>query len=622
MKLEHPFLQLPLKFDAERMLREVETIDASAWQPHPQGYAGNDALSLITPYGKNNSDELSGPMRPTEYLKCCPYLSKVLETIGGVWGRTRLMRLSGQAEVKLHVDVHYYWRERMRVHVPIITQPEVRFYCGDQDINMAAGECWIFDTWRRHRVVNDNTHSRIHLVADTIGGEKFWSWLRKAKPSHQYMNGWKLDEDSTLNSTEKKLRFETTNVPNVMTPWEMREHFSFLFGEASPHPALGDVAKITFDFCTSWQALWSEFGDDEYAYPHYRELRDAYLSRIAPYTELSLENGYGFVAALGQALVLFCVKNENAEPFEELRISGQDSNAYDQNRMLHSTNAKKFAKEALIEKPLIIVSAPRSGSTMLFEALSKHSDVYTIGSESHRVIEAIDVLHPSLKNYDSNALDAQDCSQDISAKLHADFYGSAHKNNGRKPVEAEVIRLLEKTPKNALRIPFITKLFPDASFIYLYRDPRHVISSMIDAWQSGRFQTYPQLPGWTGQAWSLLLVPGWRSLIGKPLHHIVAYQWATTSRLLLDALENMDSANIQKVRYETFVLHPQIEINRLCQVFGLSAKEDISALPLSQHTLTPPHPDKWKRNADLIDEIWPMVEDQAVRAEKFIDDVT
>ena len=62
------------------------------------------------------------------------------------------MRLSGHAEVMPHVDVNYYWRERVRVHVPIVTQPTVRFVCGDAQVNMRDGECWIFDTWRTHHV--------------------------------------------------------------------------------------------------------------------------------------------------------------------------------------------------------------------------------------------------------------------------------------------------------------------------------------------------------------------------------------------------------------------------------------------------------------------------------------
>ncbi len=103
MKLDYPFIQLPLKFDAKRLLDEVNAMDESAWQPHPQGYAGNDAMTLITPHGINNNDEMSGPMQPTDYLKACPYVMQVLRCIGGVWGRTRLMRLSGQAEVTPHI---------------------------------------------------------------------------------------------------------------------------------------------------------------------------------------------------------------------------------------------------------------------------------------------------------------------------------------------------------------------------------------------------------------------------------------------------------------------------------------------------------------------------------------
>ena len=109
-------------------------------------------------------------MRATAHLERCPYLQQVLYSIGATWGRTRLMRLSGQAEVTPHVDVNYYWRERVRVHVPIVTQPTVRFTCGDAKINMRAGECWLFDTWRMHNVVNDHVLPRIHLVADTVGG--------------------------------------------------------------------------------------------------------------------------------------------------------------------------------------------------------------------------------------------------------------------------------------------------------------------------------------------------------------------------------------------------------------------------------------------------------------------
>lgn len=616
MKLEHPFIQLPLKFDARLLAQEISAIEESAWLPHPQGFAGNDALTLITPYGDKKSDLLSGPMQPTEYLLRCPYLMQVMQTIGGVWGRTRLMRLSGQAEVERHVDVHYYWRERMRVHVPIITQPTVRFSCGDEEINMAAGECWIFDTWRWHRVLNDNELARIHLVADTVGGEQFWSWLQNSKPSHIDIPGWQPKLVGKNNDESVQLRYESTNMPDVMTPWEMRDILNFLFGETVSHPSLGDLAAKTMDLCMSWSALWSEAGNQESAYPRYRQLRDQYLKAIAPHADITLFNGHKLVHAISQSLLPYCVTNEQPVNFVETRNSPVTPAAAAAAKPVIEPDAK-----ASIVKPLIIVSSPRSGSTMFFEALANCPDLYTIGGESHLAIESIPDLNPSTRNYDSNILSAADCTPQIAGKLIGNFYQHARRHDGATPQKSESIRLLEKTPKNALRIPFLTTLFPDANFIYLYRDPRHVISSMIDAWHSGRFQTYPQLPGWTGQPWSLLLVPGWRNLMGKPVHQIVAYQWATTSKLLLDALESLDPETIQKVRYETFVSQPQEEINRLCQALGLESATGVAKLPLSQHTLTPPHPDKWKRNADLIEEIWPVVQEQAQRVEKFMSGV-
>ena len=136
MKLHVPFVQLPVQFDAARLLAEIEALGPDRWIDHPQKFPGNFALPLIAVNGDPTSDAIAGPMRPTPALAECPYLMQVLHRLGAVWGRTRLMKLSGHAEVTPHTDLSYYWRERVRVHVPIRTKPNVRFYCGDTDVNM------------------------------------------------------------------------------------------------------------------------------------------------------------------------------------------------------------------------------------------------------------------------------------------------------------------------------------------------------------------------------------------------------------------------------------------------------------------------------------------------------
>ena len=44
------------------------------------------------------------------------------------------------------------------------------------------------------------------------------------------------------------------------------------------------------------------------------------------------------------------------------------------------------------------------------------------------------------------------------------------------------LRFLEKTPKNVLRIPFIERIFPDALYVFLWRDPRGNLASIMEAW--------------------------------------------------------------------------------------------------------------------------------------------
>lgn len=273
MKLAARFLQLPLQFEADILARELATVRDSDWISHPLGFAGNDFLPLISAHGDPRNQSFDGPMRPTPFLsKDKPYLLEALGALGAVLGRTRLMRLSGQAEVSEHADVNYYWRERMRVHVPVITQPTVSFHCGGAAVHMAAGECWVFDTWRLHRVINDHTRARIHLVVDTVGGEGMMSLLASSRAPDRPSSNWSARK-VTPTGTTPILEFESVNVPKIMSPWELREHLSFVLSEAAPNQrAAADVARVASSFVQKWRLLWAAYGDAEAGWPRYRAL--------------------------------------------------------------------------------------------------------------------------------------------------------------------------------------------------------------------------------------------------------------------------------------------------------------------------------------------------------------
>lgn len=299
MQLAHPFIQLPLLFDAERLLAEVTAMGADAWREHPQKFPGNSMLPLVAADGDPANESFAGAMRATPHLDGAPYLRQTLGALGVTLGRTRLMRLSGGAEVKKHADQGYYWIDRTRVHVPIVTQPGVRFECGDAATHMGAGECWIFDTWRQHRVLNDSSEERIHLVVDTVGGEAFWQLVAAGRPHARGGGEWSARFIAPNPTAAPDLAFETVNVPNVMSPWEIEAHLSFIFREAGRHPQIPPIARASSRFTRDWRALWARFGADAEGYTHYRKRLAAFVQEVqAPAREIGLSNGVPMLSAI------------------------------------------------------------------------------------------------------------------------------------------------------------------------------------------------------------------------------------------------------------------------------------------------------------------------------------
>ena len=153
-------------------------------------------------------------------------------------------------------------------------------------------------------------------------------------------------------------------------------------------------------------------------------------------------------------------------------------------------------------------------------------------------------------------------------------------------------------------------------FVYLYRDPREELSSMLEAWRSGKFVTYPDLPDWDGRPWSLLLVPGWRELSGRPLAEVVAAQWATTTDILLDDLEQLDPERWCVASYEGLVRDPAAEIARIADFVDIAWDDPLDEpLPNSRHTLTPPESGKWEVNWPELEPVMDSIADVARRAE-------
>ena len=287
-------------------------------------------------------------------------------------------------------------------------------------------------------------------------------------------------------------------------------------------------------------------------------------------------------------------------------------------KMFHPRKLKR-----LFHRPVIIVSAPRCGSNLLFEQLAKRRGLWTLGGESHAELMAFVHLRAENPQLDSGRLLEGHADVATREVLRAAFVNRLQDSQGtrfldiapsRRPLQ---IRFLEKTPRNALNIPFLLKVFPDARFVFLYRDARQNVASLVEAWREGerndRFVTYNFLPGWQRGKWCFLLPPGWRTLNGKSLIEICAFQWSACNRIILEDLAKLPKERWTSLSYQNLITDPQREITRLCSFSGLKSdpqENPISdELALSKTTLSPPDPNKWRYHEKELEQVASVLEE-------------
>jgi len=594
MRLSRPFQRLSVRFDADRMREEIERMPLSAWAAHPNDIPGNSSIRLISVNGAQN-DDVNGRMAMTPNLAKSPYLRQILGSFGVVWGRSRLMRLAPGASVPQHADVNYHWFSRVRLHIPIVTQPEVRFFCGDEAVHMAAGEAWLFDNWRLHRVENAGRRERIHLVADTSGSSSFWQFVANSQSPESKDVAFAYDPQRPTT-----LMTEQTMLAAVMHPAEVEMLIRDLRSElvvgdapAAPTVQLARYHALLENFCKDWRQLYLLHGVGELSWSEFANLRDGVR-------EVSKALGEGLVLRTNRVAAHVVLEGRVLRPMLTTAAAPGKTGTKDSR-----------SPPPVLQRPVFIVAAPRSGSTLLFETLAASDQLLNVGGEAHWLVESVDELRVGAPGVDSNRLSADAYSVELARRMHASLSERLVDSAGRPADALDGRRLLEKTPKNSLRIPLFSRVFPDALFIFLWRDPRENLSSLMEAWRSGDWQTYRELDGFEGP-WSMVLPPGWRALSGRPLEEIAAFQWDSTNRIVRDDLALLPSDRWTAVEYSELIGAPQATIERLCGFIGIDVDPALRArieapLPPARYTQTPPATDKWRVNAPSIERVLPRV---------------
>ena len=118
---------------------------------------------------------------------------------------------------------------------------------------------------------------------------------------------------------------------------------------------------------------------------------------------------------------------------------------------------------------LFLIGFPRSGTTMLGQALAGHPDVLTL-DERITLADSIPVfLRPS-----AGALARLAALDPAGAEPFREGYWRRVRSYGIEPSGRVFI---DKLPMNTPNLPLITRLFPQAKVLFLRRDPRDVVLS-------------------------------------------------------------------------------------------------------------------------------------------------
>lgn len=178
-------LRLPLRFDPDRLQRDLQRLSETPWTRHfvQQNYSGDwSVIALRAKAGATHpvqmiySDPMAREFEDVAALGQTPYFRQVLASFACPLRSVRLMRLTPGSRIKTHQDPDLDFESgTVRFHVPITTNPAVEFRLNGAPVPMTAGSAWYLRLSDPHSVVNRGTTDRVHLVIDAEAD----AWVRE-----------------------------------------------------------------------------------------------------------------------------------------------------------------------------------------------------------------------------------------------------------------------------------------------------------------------------------------------------------------------------------------------------------------------------------------------------------
>jgi hypothetical protein len=255
----------------------------------------------------------------------------------------------------------------------------------------------------------------------------------------------------------------------------------------------------------------------------------------------------------------------------------------------------------LPERPVFVIGCPRSGTTVAFDLLRTSPGLASMGQEGHVLWESFH--HPREHGWRSNSLAPRDVRSFERRYLAWAIATLARPRGGR---------FLDKTPRNSLRLPYLDALFPDARYVFVQRDGRATVSSLITAWREREHPAYVlpvpfEIPGIPERHWHFILPPGWRAFDDRPLEEVCAHQYVTATEAMLEFRGGLAAGRFVDLRYEDLLADPPGQMERVHQALDVPFT-DAQAGRARQH-VRPTGAEKWRTaTPNEIERVLPVIE--------------
>jgi hypothetical protein len=163
--------RLPRTYEPSLLTRDLAALRALPQQAQPGPYHDGEwtGLHLYAPAGGAAGERYPQlhHCRPTPALGRAPYLAGILSELDCPKLMVRLLTLPPGADIGEHNDAGSNFQfGSLRLHVPIVTHPDVVMVIGGERVHWEPGELWWGDFSRPHWLRNDSNVTRVHMVID------------------------------------------------------------------------------------------------------------------------------------------------------------------------------------------------------------------------------------------------------------------------------------------------------------------------------------------------------------------------------------------------------------------------------------------------------------------------